>query len=60
MADHETPEELQKKLNHLDEEITEVKDHMPESEGGSPRRHFIDDGARDRDEPVDNTIVPPG
>jgi thioredoxin reductase len=48
-------------LDHLGEEIDEVRDRLA-AEQGEKGPHFIDEGevTEAQDEPVDNTIAPPG
>ena len=48
-----------KRLDQLEDEIEEVRRATPEYKE-QHERHFIDDGAADDEEEVDNTIVPPG
>ncbi len=52
-------EEDRERLAHLEEEIQEVRHHTPEWQE-EHERHFIDSGPRDEDQPVDDTIAPPG
>ena len=58
--DDDKTEQLQDRLDQLGDQIKDVKDDIPESQGGSTRRHFIDSGTEDADQPVDDTIAPPG
>ena len=60
MTDHRstdrTPEEMQRRLDDLQDRIDEDRSDLREDLGLTERR-FIDPGTR---EPVDDTIVPPG
>jgi hypothetical protein len=59
MTAHESAADPSAKLQELDDDIDDARDRLAEEHGGGERR-FIDDGALDEDQPVDNTIVPPG
>lgn len=59
MTRPERTDEASDELRELDEDIEEVRDRLADEHGGGERR-FIDDGALDEGQPVDNTIVPPG
>lgn len=52
----ESPEEMQKRLDELQHRIDEDRADLRKDLGLSGR-HFIDSGA---EEPVDDTIAPPG
>jgi len=56
MTEQRDPE---RQLDELGHEIEDVRHRIDEEEGESGP-HFIDDGAADRDQPVDDTIAPPG
>ena len=53
------PQDREEELAHLGEEIDEVRDRLAEEQGEKGPR-FIDDGALSEDQPVDNTVAPPG
>ncbi len=56
MTDHDKQlDEDRKQLEHLEEEIQEVRSHTPDYQM-EHEQHFIDSGARDDSE--DNTIAP--
>ncbi|HEX2849953.1 MAG TPA: hypothetical protein VHN98_05350 [Acidimicrobiales bacterium] len=56
MTDHKgnTPEEMQERLDHLQERIDDDRADL-RKDLGSSERHFIDSGS---EEPVDDTIAP--
>jgi thioredoxin reductase len=49
----------EQKLDDLDQEIDEVRDRVADEQGEKGPR-FIQDGAVDQDQPVDDAIAPPG
>jgi hypothetical protein len=52
-------EEQRAELDHIGEEIDEVRDRLAEEQGEKGPR-FIDVGEESEDQPVDDTIAPPG
>jgi hypothetical protein len=46
-------------LEHLEQEIAEVRDRVAEEQGENEPL-FIQEGAASEDQPVDDTIAPPG
>lgn len=52
-----TPEE---RLDHLQEDIDEVRRRAEDDVADQGEHQFIQEGEASRDEPVDDTIVPPG
>ena len=49
-----------KRLEQLDEAISEVKDELHDLEGTEDEHRFVDDGSKSPDSEVDTTIAPPG
>lgn len=56
---HESTDDPSAELRELGEDIDDARDELAEEHGGGEQR-FIDNGRLDEDQPVDNTIVPPG
>jgi len=52
-------QEAREELDHIGDEIAEVRNRLAE-EQGEKGPHFIDEGAESEGEPVDDTIAPPG
>jgi thioredoxin reductase len=59
MTDQTDPASARAELDHLEEEIDDVRRRVA-AEHGETGPRFIDDGSESEDEPVDNTIAPPG
>jgi hypothetical protein len=58
MTDHQSGAPDESKLEHLEEEIAEVR-HRVAEDTGEAGPHFIDEGT-EGDDQLDDTIAPPG
>ena len=55
------PSQPQQLLDAMGDRISEVRRRVDEEDPASPdEEQFIEEGAADEDEPVDDTIAPPG